>query len=196
MKTEIRIFIVVLLVVAAVSYGPFLAAAQEENGDYAYYGAPDMNDSGDAAASSPLFPVGYSKRGEVTYMLSMIGQPYQNAATAISITNHHTASCSTVVEWKYGLAGVACTTYLTLGPGQTGEHCSRGLPMAITSCNATCSPALTYHEGSAIVGSKALTGCEKMAVSARTIYTNPGDTYIQAITDAKYVKPWIGNSGD
>ena len=92
---------------------------------------------------------------------------------------------------------MACTTTLVLGPGQTGEHCSRALPGAVTICNATCAPNLTAYEGSAIVGAANVSTCAALAISARTYHTTGAtDTAVAAATDAKVVRINASNVGD
>jgi len=133
-----------------------------------------------------------------TYMSSQTAfESSPRSLTAVSITNNSSSTCDTSVDWKIGFEGIACTTTLTLGPGETGEHCSRDIRFAITSCNATCSPELTFAEGNAIIGSTKSRSCEAIAVSARTYYTTgTSDETLNAITDAKIVRVGAGNHGD
>jgi hypothetical protein len=120
------------------------------------------------------------------------------SSTVISITNQSAgATCATSVDWRIGFGGVACTTTLVLGPGQTGEHCSRPLPGAIAVCNATCAPALTNSEGSAIIGSQNITGCNFIAVDGRIYHTTgTADGAVAAITNPHVVRITTGNAGD
>jgi hypothetical protein len=107
------------------------------------------------------------------------------------------ASCGTPVDWKVGFGGVSCTTSLTLGPGQTGEHCSRPLSTGDLACNATCSPALTFVEGNAHVGSTSGAECGRIAVEARTFYTTgSSDETLNAVSPSKVVRFGAGNRGD
>ena len=162
-------------------------------------GAPDDSSENAGFAvlnATPQLPAGQVARYRVTYMKSNTATA-NRTSTVVSITNQSGATCSTGVDWRIGFGGTACTTSLTLGPGQTGEHCSRSIPSAVSSCNATCSPGLTFNEGSAIVGSSTTTGCSKIAVSARTYHTTgTDDSAVAAATDAKIVKIGAGNSGD
>jgi hypothetical protein len=158
--------------------------------------AADDIGRGAGPSSQAALPSGHTARYRVTYMKSNTTSAIRTS-TVVSITNHSSLSCSTSVDWRVGFGGAACTTTVTLGPGQTGDHCSRSIPSGITSCNATCSPSLTFHEGSAIVGSSSFSNCEKIAVSARTYYTTGStDGTVAAATDAKLVKIGFGNSGD
>ena len=118
-----------------------------------------------------------------------------NATTVITLSNQGTAFCSTVVEFRNASDSLACTTTIGLGPGQTLEHCSRGLPPQIVGCNATCSPQLVYNEGKAIVGMSSK--CKsKIAVDARVYHTDGNDGTVQAIAPVKVIKIGKSNTGD
>lgn len=160
--------------------------------------APDAGENAGLPADviAPELPAGQAALYRITYMSSQTGTA-NRTSTVISITNNSTVTCGTGVDWRIGLGGIACTTSVLLGPGQTGEHCSRNLPFAVSACNATCSPILTNAEGSAIVGVSTTTGCANIAVSARTYHTTgTGDTGVAAVTDAKVVRIRNGNIGD
>lgn len=156
------------------------------NVDYAAQLAPPL----------PMLPAGHVPRYRITYMKSSTTAPLRSG-TVISITNHGAAACSTSVDWFVGFGGVACTTTLNLGPGQTGEHCSRSLPSAIVGCNATCAPDLTAIEGSALVGAANVASCAALAISARTHFTTgTNDENLSSTSDAKVVRTGGTNNGD
>lgn len=160
--------------------------------------APDAGENVGLPAEviDPELPANHFPLYRVTYMSSQTATA-NRSATVISITNNSFVTCGTSVDWRIGFGGTACTTTLVLGPGQTGEHCTRPLPGAVSACNATCSPTLTNTEGSAIVGIPATSGCANIAVSGRTYYTTGiNDTGVAAVTDAKVVKIRNGNIGD
>lgn len=145
---------------------------------------------------APELAVGHVARYRVTYTTSQTSAA-NRTSSVVSITNKSGVTCSTSVDWRIGFAGLACTTVLTLGPGQTGEHCSRPLPGAVSVCNRTCAVPLTTYEGSGIVGSNTVVGCQNIAVSARTYHTTGStDSAVAAATDAKVVRIGVGNSGD
>ena len=140
---------------------------------------------------------GHVARYRLTYMHSQTGAA-NRSATVISITNQNAAgNCSTSVDWRIGFGGVACTTVLTLGPGQTGEHCSRPLPNTIVSCNATCAPALIFTEGNAVIGSQNTTACSRIAVDGRLYHTTGStDSGVAATTNLNVVRIGAANAGD
>ena len=155
-------------------------------------------DRGPAAqAAAPELPAGHVPRYRLTYMTSQSLTAIRSA-TVVSITNQSGATCVTSVDWRFGLGGgAACTTTLSLGPAQTGEHCSRPLPDEIANCNATCSPALTAIEGNAVIGSRNIAGCDRIAVDARIYYTTGAtDTAVSAVSHPNIVKRGVGNIGD
>lgn len=143
-------------------------------------------------------PAGTAARYRVTYFKSNTSTTALRTATIVTVTNQTvTKNCLVAVEWKVGGTFTTCTTSLTLAPGAVADFCSRSIPSGITSCNSTCSPELTFDEGNATVGSSSTeAGCEKIAVSARTVYTaTTDDAPVSAITDAKIV-PLNKNIGD
>jgi hypothetical protein len=157
---------------------------------------PPDDGSNHGSQQGIALPVGNVARYVVTYLRSNPSTS-PRTATVISITNNSSGSCQTSVDWKVGFGGVSCTTSLTLGPGQTGEHCSRPLGTGGLLCNATCSPALTAIEGNAIVGSTNSTACSAIALEARTFYTTgSSDQTLNAISPSKVVRFGAGNSGD
>jgi hypothetical protein len=170
--------------------------AQDRPNDAAAAAAPD--EDGPTSLAGPQLPAGYTARYRVTYFSSQTGVAALRSASIVSVTNHNTATCAVAVDWKLGLGGVVCTTAINVAPGNTVDFCTRTLPAGVTSCNSTCAaPGLTNAEGSAIVGSRTVTGCERIAVSARTVYTQTTtDSPVSAITDAKVVRIGLGNSGD
>jgi hypothetical protein len=176
-----------LLVAAALTFGMPAADASAQN----------RPDEGRGQLSSQL-PAGTVSRYVVTYFRSATVDPALRTASVVSITNENTSSCLVAVDWRFGVgASTACTISATLAPQTQLDFCSRTVPDGITTCNVTCSPSLTNNEGSARVGSATTTGCEKIAVSARTYYTgSTTDKPVSAITDAKVVRYGFGNSGD
>lgn len=141
-------------------------------------------------------PVGHLPRYRATFMKSNTLAPALRTATVVSITNQSSLSCSTSVDFRVGAASV-CTTIVTVPPGATVDHCSRVIPTGMTSCNATCSPSLTAHEGHAVIGSTSIISCDNIVASARTYYTgSTTDAPVSAITDAKIVKFGTPNAGD
>ena len=174
----------------------FLSVALTLGGVYSE-AALAQPDRGPGNVAVPELPAGHVARYRLTYMTSQANSSGTRTATVISITNHSGVSCSTSVDWRFGFGGVSCTTALTLGPGQTGEHCSRPLPGAIASCNATCAPALNLIEGSAIVGSRNIAGCGLIAVDGR-VYTTVGstDSAVTSATNPHVVRIGAGNAGD
>jgi hypothetical protein len=146
---------------------------------------------------TPALPAGTVARYLVTYMKSNTATTALRTATIISVTNQSSSTCRVAVDWKVGGTSTVCTTTLSLSPRSELDFCSRTIPDGITTCNATCSPSLTFKEGKAVVGSSTTTGCEKIALSARTVYTSStSDSPVNGITDAKIVKFGAGNIGD
>jgi hypothetical protein len=159
-------------------------------------GAHDDGSGPETRLISPQIAAGQVRRYVATYMASRTA-PSPRSATVVSITNGSSTTCGTSVDWKVGFGGVACTTSLTLGPGQTGEHCSRSINDGLAICNATCSPQLTGEEGNALIGSTIGTPCAAIAVSARTFYTTgSADQTLNGVSDAKIVRVGAGNNGD
>ena len=155
------------------------------------------DDRGPAAeAAAPQLPAGHVARYRLTYMKSSTTTAIRSA-TVVSITNQSQGTCVTSVDWRFGFGSATCTTTLSLGRGQTGEHCSRPLPGAIATCNATCSPALDSIEGNAAIGSNNVTDCDRIGVDARLYYTTgTNDTAVSAVSNPNIVKRGLGNNGD
>lgn len=162
------------------------------------FGALAEDDTGATQLSpSPALPIGTVARYRVTFFKSNTSVTALRTASIVSVTNASAVSCRVAVDWRTGGTTNACTTSISIAPGATLDFCSRTIPSGITSCNSTCSPSLTFNEGSAVVGSSTTTGCEKIALSARTVYTSTTtDSPLNAITDAKVVRVGFGNSGD
>jgi hypothetical protein len=159
----------------------------------------DADDEGNGRllAAKPALPRGTVARYLVTYFKSNTSVSTLRSAAIVSVTNQSTASCTVGVDWKTGGTATACSQSLLLTPGAQLDFCTRAIPSGITTCNATCAPNLTFNEGNAIVGSSTTTGCEKIALSSRTVYTgSTTDAPVSAITDANIVKFGFGNIGD
>jgi len=180
------LFLLLAFALGAYGLNPTAALAQPPDGSS---GEEDLG---------PSLAAGHVARYRLTYMSSQTVTSIRSL-TVISITNHKTSgSCSTSVDWRFGFAGVACTTVLTLGPGQTGEHCSRSLPASpiAAGCNATCAPGLTSIEGSAVIGSTNSTSCALIAVDGRIFYTTGSDSGVAAISNPRIVRIGAANAGD
>jgi hypothetical protein len=158
---------------------------------------PDQQQVEGALDVAPALPAGHVARYRLTYMTSQTTAA-NRTSTVVSITNQRSSgNCTTSVDWRVGFGGVSCTTTLTLGPGQTGEHCSRPLPNQVAVCNATCSPALTNIEGNAVIGSQNVTGCNLIAVDGRIYHTTGStDSAVAAVTNPHVVRIGAGNAGD
>ncbi len=188
-----------LLIAAALTFGmpgPSSSAQGRPGANAADEFTPD--EDGPSSLATPQLPAGTLARYRVTYFSSQTGVAALRSASMVSITNHNTANCTVAVDWKIGLGGVVCGTSFVLTPGATADFCTRTVPNGVTACNSTCAaPGLTNHEGSAIVGSSTIAGCDRIAVSARTVYTQTTtDSPVSAITDAKVVRISAGNTGD
>jgi hypothetical protein len=182
-----------LLVAAALTFGmpPFGAVAEDRADD-----APSQAARSGQIAPN-LLPAGTVARYRVTYFKSNTAVIALRSASIVSITNGNSGSCKVAVDWRTGGTVSSCTSSLVIGPGSTQDFCSRTIPGGITTCNATCSPSLTFNEGSAVVGSATTTGCERIELSARTVYTaSTTDSPVSAITDAKVVRYNFPNIGD
>src|SRR5262245_7855293 len=129
----------------------------------------------------------------VTFMKSRTTDPIRTA-TVVSVTNQTHYACHVSVNWFRGFdPNPVCTTIFDLDVGFQTDFCSRQIPDPITSCNATCAPELTFHEGKAVVSAN----CRDIGVSARVYYTS-GDTddAVSAISDSNVVRFGQGNRGD
>jgi hypothetical protein len=182
-----------LLAAAALTFGmpPSGALAQDP--------ADDAPRSGQVAPNfvAPILPAGTVARYRVTFFKSNTSVTALRTASIVSITNGNSGSCKVAVDWRTGGTASSCVTSLVIGPGSTQDFCSRTIPSGITTCNGTCFPSLTFNEGSAVVGSATTPGCEKIELSARTVYTaSTSDSPVSAITDANVVKYNQPNIGD
>lgn len=145
--------------------------------------------------AAPALPVGTVARYRVTYFKSNTAAAALRTASIVSATNQSGVSCTIAVDWRTGGTAVSLTQSLVVPPNGHVDFCTRAIPAGITSCNAT--GALTFNEGNAVIGSSTTTGCERIAVSARTVYTQTTtDSPVSAITDAKIVRINLGNNGD
>lgn len=153
------------------------------------------------AVRAPELAPGAISRYRVGYINSQTGA-VPRSATVVTIANEGSVACTVSVDWRRGFSatgpgGVICTTtFANLQRGQSADLCSRALPDAVTSCNAVCTPGLTFDEGNAVVGSTAGPDCAKITVSARTYYFGANDTLITAITDPSITKFGVGTVGD
>jgi hypothetical protein len=136
----------------------------------------------------------------VTWFKSdIISGPSLRTASIVSVTNQSNTNCQITVEFKINGLNTrgGCSVSIPTVAGQQVDLCTRSIPPGITSCQRTCAPPLVSAEGNAIVSSENTTGCENIAVSARTVYTSHiTDEPVGAITDAKVVKIGQGNNGD
>jgi hypothetical protein len=132
--------------------------------------------SGGAPPADTEIPIGQVARYLVTYAKSNVVTGAVRSATVVTVTNQGTATCGISVDWIIGQDTlVSCTTNLSVPVGHTVDFCSRSLPGPVTTCNATCFPALTFFEGKARVASTIATStnnCQRIAVSARTYYSH------------------------
>lgn len=155
----------------------------------------DDEAAGGRFAAQPALPAGTVARYRVTYFKSNTAAAALRTASIVSATNQSGVSCTIAVDWRTGGTVVSLTQSLVVAPGAQVDFCTRAIPSGITSCNAT--GALTFNEGNAVVGSSTTTTCERIAVSARTVYTGTTtDAPVSAITDAKIVRIGLGNNGD
>jgi len=161
--------------------------------------AQSGDDSPGEARVGPALAPGHVAVYLVPYLKSHSGTP-EPSATVISLSNvGGVTACPTSVDWKVGFGGTACTTTLTLAGGlpvgDTGEHCSRGVPGDVATCNATCVAGLGFIEGKAVVGTTP--ACvNRIAVDARLYYFGAGDVPTHAATDLKVIRLPLGNKGD
>ena len=133
----------------------------------------------------PVYVVPYMRGGD-------------GASTVVTVTNVGTTACTTAVDWKVGVGGVACTTYLTVNGGapigDALDHCTNP---TVVGCNATCpqpGPFGFRVEGAAVVRAEA--HCRgTVAVDARVYYFD-GEFQVQGVADLKLVKFPGGNKGD
>jgi hypothetical protein len=145
-----------ILTVALVSHGMRAphALAQDDDGGWKESGILSLS----PFSSIPL------PRYLVTFMKSRTTDPIRTA-TAVSVTNQVSGhTCGVSVDWFRGLDSTpSCPTTFSLEAGFQTDFCSRAIPDALTTCNSTCAPELTFHEGKAVVKSD----CKQLGVSAR-----------------------------
>lgn len=143
----------------------------------------------------PVIAIPTRARYLITYMKSRTEDSIRSATVA-SVTNQTDTTCRVTVSYFKGLtndSSPACSTTFSIPSELTVDYCSRDLPGALTTCNSTCNPALTFDEGRAIVSST----CRDIGVSARVYYTSgDADDRVDAITDSKVVRYDEGNKGD
>jgi len=133
----------------------------------------------------PVYVVPYIRAGD-------------GAATVVTVTNVGTAACTTAVDWKVGVGGVACTTYLTVQGGvpigDALDHCTNP---NVVGCNATCfqpGPFGFRVEGAGVVRTEA--HCRgTIAVDARVYYFDSA-FQVMGVADLKLVKLPAGNKGE
>jgi hypothetical protein len=114
----------------------------------------------------PAAIAGMARRYLVAAACSISGSA-TNCATTVEITNLTGQACDVGVEFYKGISQVAPTcsaVHNDLPTNRQATICSR--VAAPSSCNSTCSPALTGESGYAVVYSS----CPLIAVQA-TIYT-------------------------
>jgi len=133
----------------------------------------------------PVYVVPYIRAGD-------------GAATVVTVTNVGKDACTTAVDWKVGVGGVACTTYLTIQGGvpigDALDHCTNP---TVVGCNATCFQPAPFGfrvEGAAVVRTEA--HCRgTVAVDARVYYFDT-DFQVLGVADLKLVKLPAGNKGE
>ncbi len=177
--------------ILSIGFAPGLFAEESPDGSF-----------GEAGVGAELAP-GTVGRFRLGYMNSQTGVS-PRSATVVTVTNTGASTdCTVSIDWRRGFSptgpgGTICTTtFANLQRGQSADFCTRPLPGSVTSCNATCSPALTFDEGNAFIGSTNTATCSRITVSARVYYFgNTSDTVIEGITDPKITKIQTGTSGD
>jgi len=192
-----------LVMVVLVSAGMSAPAARAADGDD---GGP-ASAARDSALITEVSTIDVSRMTplyRVTFMKSRTTDTIRTA-TVVSVTNQAGVSCDITVIWRRGFDPTpVCTTTMSLDAGFQTDFCSRAIPDALTTCNTTCNPDLTFHEGTAVVYTHVenlfyygSSECLHLAVSARVYYTT-GTTAsaVTAISDAKIVGISVGNQGD
>lgn len=175
-----------LFIVITASYGLFAPAALAATDDGS---GPVPQSTEEAYGGQPRYLV--------TFMKSRTTDPIRTA-TVVSVTNQASGTCQISVDWFRGFeTSPACTTTFVLGAGFQTDFCSRTIPDALTTCNTTCTPELTFHEGKAVVSSSTRDDCRSIGVSARVYYTSgSADDEVTAISDSKIMRFGQGNRGD
>lgn len=180
-----------LLTVTLVNYGLFASvalAADDDGMGRLKEQATTRAATTEAEDTGPLVA-----RYLVTFIKSRTTDPLRTS-TVVSVTNQTSRTCDVSVDWFQGFnPTLACTTTFSLDAGFQTDFCSRQIPEPLTTCNATCAPDLTFHEGKAVVS----TNCRHIGVSARVYYTTGAiDDAVSAISDSKIVDFGQGNVGD
>ena len=191
MHKGLWVFLVTLALISVGMSTPAARAADNDDGSPAV----DASDPIDVSKLVPLY--------RVTFIKSRTTDPIRTA-TVVSVTNQAPQPCDIAVQWFRGFdPNPACTATTTLGVGFQTDFCSRAIPDPLTSCNVTCTPDLTFHEGSAVVYGSVYClfggglGDPGLAVSARIYYTTGStDSAVTAISDSKVVRFGMGNHGD
>jgi hypothetical protein len=152
-----------------------------------------------SGANVAIYPEDYEgfPRYLIPYIRSQTGQGIRSA-TAVTVVNQSTTSCSVQVEWFTPSGASLCTVASNLAAGAVREFCSRSLPISITGCIVPCTPPLNNLVlGKAIVSSTEGFTCSLIGVDARVYYTTgAGDTAVSAISNSKVVFIGEGNLGD
>lgn len=140
------------------------------------------------AAEAAVTP-DHKELARIVYMNSdTTSSASDRTATIVSITNQSSDPCEVSVDWSYADgSAVVCTTVSTIPPGATHQHCTRGVPILVSTCEATCAPALTFHEGSGVV-SRLKTCKNTLAIDARLYHMGAGDSPVQGIADLKVIQ--------
>jgi len=156
-----------------------LALAQSKDGS---------GGAGGARSPDPVTP-DHKEVARIVYMNSdTTSSASDRTATIVSITNQSSDPCEVSVDWTYADgSSVVCTTVSTIVPGATHQHCTRAVPILVSTCQATCSPALTFHEGSGVV-SRLKTCKNTLAIDARLYHMGAADVPVQGIADLKVIQ--------
>ena len=119
-------------------------------------------------------PPGETDRFLVGFMGSYPGAVGRN--TVVNVTNLGSSTCSISVTYFKGLTSTpACTSTANVSAGQTRMYCTRSTAFDVgVECNSTCSPALVFDQGRAIVSSSG--ACSRVGVSAQTLYFDSTDS--------------------
>src|SRR5262249_583028 len=142
--------LVALALVSTGIYTPAVRAADDDDGSPASAASAEALNTQAIVidANATLIPI-----YRVTFMTSRTTDAIRTS-TLVRVTNQGLSPCDIVVTWLRGLDPTpVCTTMLSLDSGFQTDFCSRAIPDALTSCNKTCAPELTFHEGTAVVAS-------------------------------------------
>jgi len=146
-------------------------------------------------------------RYRVTYVKSQTtgAASETRSATVITVVNQHSSSCTARVEWFGQNGDSACiSSAVPLAAGEAVQFCSRTLPGGISACTnrALCSSLPNAINGTAVVSSSPLSGCNLLAVEARVYYLgtnalgNTADSAVSAISNSRVVFIGEANLGD